>query len=83
MNKIAPYAKAVAGFLVPFAGQILAAMQDGSAGGSVITQQEWVTAALTSLVAGGAVFGVPNRDPQATHQDESVQPPSPDILGKA
>jgi hypothetical protein len=51
-------------------------MQDGSAGGSVITQQEWVTAALTSLVAGGAVFGVPNRDPQATHQDESVQPPA-------
>lgn len=73
---LAPYAKAAAGLLVPFAGQILAAMQDGSQGGSVITTTEWVTAALTSLVAAGAVFTVPNKDPQATHQDESVQPPA-------
>jgi hypothetical protein len=75
VNKIAPYFKAVAGFLVPFAGAVLAAMQDVSLGGSEVTQQEWLTAALTALVTGGAVFAVPNKDPQATHQAQSVQPP--------
>jgi len=75
MEKIAPYLKAVAGILVPFAGQVLAAMQDASPGGSAITQTEWVTAVLTSFVAGAAVWAVPNKDPNAEHQAESVQPP--------
>lgn len=75
MDKLKPYAKAFAAFLVPFAGQVVAAMQDGSQGGSTITSTEWVTAVLTSLVASGAVFGIPNRDPLGVKQDESVQPP--------
>ena len=83
MKNIAPYAKAVAGFLVPFAAAVLAAMQDVSPGGSVIVQSEWIGAVLSAIVTGGAVYAVPNRDPQAEHQLESVQPPAPDILGKA
>jgi hypothetical protein len=30
---------------------------------------------LTSIVASGAVFTVPNKDPLGIKQDESVQPP--------
>jgi hypothetical protein len=75
MDKLKPYMKAVAAFLVPFAGQVVAAMQDGSQGGSTITSQEWLTAVLTSIVASGAVFTVPNKDPLGIKQDESVQPP--------
>lgn len=75
MDKIAPYYKAVAGFLVPLLTQLLAAVQNGSDGGSKITTAEWLTAILTSLAAGGVVFMIPNKDPEAAHQDESVQPP--------
>jgi hypothetical protein len=72
---VKPYLKAITAFVVPFAGQVVAAMQDGSPGGSNITSQEWLTAALLSIVAAGAVFGVPNLDPKAAKQNESVQPP--------
>lgn len=75
MEKIAPYYKAITAFVVPFLTQIVAAMTDASDGGSTITSSEWLTALLTSLVAGGVVFAVPNKDPMAQHQDESVQPP--------
>lgn len=76
MEKIAPYYKAVVAFLVPFLTQIVAALATQSDGGSSITTSEWLTALLTSLAAGGVVFAVPNKDPQAQHQDESVQPPA-------
>lgn len=75
MNSIAPYYKAVAGFLVPFLTQLAAALTGTSDGGTNITSQEWLTAIITSLVAGGVVFAVPNKDPLADHQSESVQPP--------
>ena len=78
MNTIAPYYKAVTAFLVPFLGQIIAALTATSDGGSAITTSEWLTAVVTSLVAGGVVFSVPNKDPEAKHQDESVQPPADD-----
>jgi hypothetical protein len=76
VDKIKPYAKAVVAFLTPGVVLVLAAMQDSSDGGSVITRTEWITAVLTCVTAAGAVFGVPNKDPLAQHQDESVQPPT-------
>ena len=82
IDKIAPYYKAVTGVVVPFLTQIGAALLDTGAGGSAITAHEWVSAVVISLVAGGAVFSIPNKDPQALHQEESVQPPvgEPDVL---
>ena len=76
LDKIAPYYKALAGFLVPFLGSLGTALVESSDNGSQITGSEWVQALLVGLVAGGAVFSIPNKDPQALHQDESVQPPA-------
>ena len=75
MDKVAPYYKAVTALLVPFLTLIGAALLDTSDGGSTVMTNEWITAIVASLVAGGAVFAVPNLDPTATHQRQSVQPP--------
>ncbi len=75
MNSIAPYAKAVVAFLVPFLTQVGAALVETSDGGTAITGNEWLTALLTSLAAAGVVYAVPNKDKSGEHQDESVQPP--------
>jgi hypothetical protein len=75
LEKVAPYYKAVAGFVVPFLGSLATALVESSDNASEITGSEWLQAVLVALVAGGAVFAVPNRDPLAQHQDESVQPP--------
>ena len=75
LDKIKPYAKAVAGFIVPFAGAIVTAVAEKSPGGEAITSAEWIAAIALAVTTGGAVFTVPNRDPKAQHQDESVQPP--------
>lgn len=75
MDRIKPYAKAVLGFITPGAVVIGSAVTAASDGGSAITAAEWVTAAVACVVTGSLVFGVPNKDPRARHQDESVQPP--------
>lgn len=75
MNKIAPYYKAVAGFGIPFLGSIGVALTAASDGGTSITAGEWVGAVVVGLISGGTVWGVPNKDPEIVHQDESVQPP--------
>jgi len=75
MDKIAPYYKAVTAVAVPFLGSIGTALLADSAGGSSITASEWISAAVLGLVAGGAVFAVPNKDYEGKHQAESVQPP--------
>ena len=75
LDKIKPYAKAVAGFIVPFAGAILTAVSESSPGGDAIIRAEWISAVALAITTGGAVFTIPNRDPKAKHQDESVQPP--------
>ena len=75
MDVIAPYYKAVTAIIVPFLTQIGAGLLGPSDGGSTITPYEWISAIIISLVAGGAVFTVKNKDPNATHQDESVMPP--------
>jgi hypothetical protein len=75
LDKVAPYYKAVTGFAIPFLGSLGTALLDGSDGGRDITTAEWLAAVTLGLVAGGAVFSIPNNDPQAQHQAESVQPP--------
>jgi hypothetical protein len=69
VTSIAPYAKTV----VAIAGAVLTAVLTQFPDSEAV--QQWgpiVSALLTALT----VYAVPNRDPQATHQDESVQPPS-------
>lgn len=68
---LAPYAKSIVGALVAGLGSLSQALDDGS-----VTAQEWVGVAIATLAAFGVVFGVPNKDRAATHQDESVQPPN-------
>lgn len=68
MEKIAPYYKAVAGFVVPFLTQIGASLTATSDGGAAITTSEWITALVTSLMAGGVVFAVPNKPQPAPEE---------------
>lgn len=75
MNAVLPYLKAVLGFITPGAVILGSAVTQASDGGSAITAAEWVTAAVACVVTGSLVFGVPNKDPKALHQHESVQPP--------
>jgi hypothetical protein len=60
-----PYAKA-------YAAALLSALTALSAVLDSVPQ--WVTLAI-ALLSAPAIFAVPNLDPQAEKQDESVQPP--------
>ena len=71
MKKIAPYAKAIVAAIVAGLGSLYQAL-DGDP--SNVTSQEWVAVAMTTLAGLAVVFGTPNKDPEAEHQDESVQP---------
>lgn len=75
LERVAPFWKAVVGFVAPGAVSIGAAVTEASDGGSAITQAEWITAIVAMVVTSAAVYGVPNKDPRALHQRESVQPP--------
>ena len=75
MNKIAPYWKSIVGFIAPGAVIIGSAVLEGSDGGAKITQAEWATAIVAMVITSAGVFGAANKDPDALHQDESVQPP--------
>lgn len=68
MNKIAPYAKAVVAVLGAVLVTVLAQFPDNE------TVQTWGPI-VASLLTAISVYVVPNRDPLAEHQDESVQPP--------
>lgn len=61
MNGLAPYYKAVMGFLAPAAAIIISAVLEGSDGGTAITGSEWVTALATSILTAGTVYAIPNR----------------------
>lgn len=75
MDAIAPYYKAVTALVVPFLTLIGAALLPTSDGGSTIMANEWITAVVTALIAGGAVFSAPkNREPERLH---SVSPDVP------
>lgn len=61
MNKIAPYWKAVVGFIAPGAVVLTAAVQDASPAGSAVTSGEWLTAICACVITGAGVYGVRNR----------------------
>lgn len=62
MSKIAPYWKAVVGFVTPGAVLIGAAVTAASDGGTSITTAELVTAVVACVVTSGAVWAAP-KDP--------------------
>jgi hypothetical protein len=64
------YLKALVGAALAGLGSLYQALDNGE-----VVAQEWVAVALATLATLGAVYGVPNRDPQGRRQDESVQPP--------
>jgi hypothetical protein len=76
MSKLSPYWKAFVGFIAPGAVVLGAAVHEDSLGGHGITTGEWITAVVACVVTSAAVYRVPNRDPLAEHQAESVQPPN-------
>lgn len=61
MEKLAPYWKAVIGFVAPAAAIIVASVLDGSDGGTAITAAEWITAACTAVITASTVYAVPNQ----------------------
>ncbi|HJY34328.1 MAG TPA: hypothetical protein VJ260_05715 [Vicinamibacterales bacterium] len=69
MNKIAPYGKALTGAIVACLSYLQPAVDDG------LTPAEMIGAAVAFLTGLAVVWAIPNRDPEAAHQDESVQPP--------
>jgi hypothetical protein len=71
MSKIAPYAKAVTGAAIAGLASLQQALGDG-----VVDAGEWTGVAIAILSGLALVWAIPNKDPQAEHQDESVQPPS-------
>ena len=70
LDKIKPYAKAVMAGVVAGAG----AIATGYADETLSTGEIWM-AVSAGLTAAGATWVIPNRDPKAEHQEESVQPP--------
>jgi hypothetical protein len=70
MTKIAPYAKALIGAMVAGLGSLQQALDDGA-----VTPQEGTGVAIAFLSGLALVWAIPNKDPYAEHQDESVQPP--------
>ena len=69
MNKLAPYFKAIVGAVIAGASAAIPLVDDG------LTVSEGLGVAVAFLTALSVVYAVPNKDPQAEHQDESVQPP--------
>lgn len=55
----AKYWKAAVGFVAPGASLVIAAVTEGSPGGSAITSAEWITAAATCVVTSAAVAAAP------------------------
>lgn len=68
MDKIAPYAKTVVAIFGAVLTVVLVQFADNEA------VQTWGPI-LSALLTAVTVYAVPNKDPQALHQDESVQPP--------
>lgn len=64
------YAKAITGAVVAALAVLATSLDNGD-----VTAQEWVYVAIAFFTALGAVYAIPNRDPHADHQDESVRPP--------
>ena len=67
---IKPYAKAIVGAAIAGLGTLQQALDDNG-----VTAQEWTGVAIATLSGLALIWAIPNKDPQAEHQDESVQPP--------
>ncbi len=70
MKSIAPYAKAIIGAIVAGLASAQQALGDGR-----IDSAEGVGIAGAVFAGLVLVFAIPNKDPNAEHQDESTQPP--------
>jgi drug/metabolite transporter (DMT)-like permease len=66
------YIKAILGFLIPFAGAIVTALSTNDDG---ITSAEWLGAAATAVITGGAVYQVRNARPEAKHAEPEEEKP--------
>lgn len=62
MNFVAKIAKAIFAALVAGLGS-LAAVMVGDVGFANVSDGQWVTIVLAALVAGGGVYGIPNKPP--------------------
>lgn len=71
MTNVAPYAKALTGALIAGLASLQQALDDGA-----VNAQEWTGVAIATLSGLALVWAIPNKDPNADHQDESTQPPS-------
>lgn len=71
MKRIAPYAKAITGAVLSGLGAAKLALSDDR-----ITSAEWIDVATAAIAGLAIVWAIPNKDPKAKHQDESVQPPA-------
>lgn len=60
MNALAPYWKAVVGFLAPGFAIIVSAVLASSDGGTTITTSEWITAVATAFITAAGVYAVRN-----------------------
>jgi len=65
MSKLAPYWKAILGFVAPGAVVLTSSVTDASAGGSSITTAEWITAGCACVVTSAAVGFGPRNKPAA------------------
>lgn len=74
-SKIAPYGKAITGAVITGLGAVRLALSD-----DIITKGEAVDIATATLTALAVIWAIPNKDPEAQHQDESVQPAPVDVL---
>ena len=63
MNHIAPYWKALIGFVAPGAVIIGSAVTDSSVGGEMVTQGEWITAIVAAVVTAAGVYAKSNAEP--------------------
>lgn len=61
MDALAPYWKAVIGFVAPAATVIISAVTEASDGGTAVTGAEWITAACTAIVTASLVYAIPNK----------------------
>lgn len=75
MKNLKPYAKAIAAAVIAGVGGIALGYAD-----DVLSKGELWGAISLGLVAGGGVFGVPNRAPDAEHQDDSVPLERPSLF---
>lgn len=71
MSTIAPYLKALTGALIAGLASLQQALDN-----EAVSSQEWTGVAIAFLSGLALVWAIPNKDPQAEHQADSVQPPT-------